>query len=102
MSNGGWLLYQQLGLTPAPIVSVNGWEHFATPEEIASIQADYLFLGQRSGAQDVHAELLSCPAIQRLGPRLIEVPRYPWGKGGPIAFSQGVKLILSNFAKIHK
>ncbi|WP_146200611.1 AraC family transcriptional regulator, partial [Paenibacillus agaridevorans] len=28
MSNGGWLLYQQLGLTPASIVSVNGWEHY--------------------------------------------------------------------------
>jgi AraC-like DNA-binding protein/ABC-type Fe3+-hydroxamate transport system substrate-binding protein len=102
MSNGGWLLYQQLGFTPAPIVSVNGWEHFAGPEEIASIQADYLFLGQRSGAQDVHEKLLRHPAIKRLGSRLIQLPRYPWGKGGPIAFSQGVKLILSIFAKIHK
>jgi AraC-like DNA-binding protein/ABC-type Fe3+-hydroxamate transport system substrate-binding protein len=102
MSNGGWLLYQQMGLTPAPIVSVNGWQHFVTPEEAASIQADYLFVGQRSGALDVHHGLLREPGMQRFGPRLIELPRYPWGKGGPIAFSQGVKLILSHFAKFHK
>ncbi len=102
MSNGGWLLYQQLGLTPAPIVSVNGWEHFVTPEEAASIPADFLFVGQRSGAGDVHRGLISHPSIRRLGNRLIELPRYPWGKGGPIAFSQGVKLTLSHFAKLHK
>ncbi|OUS68768.1 hypothetical protein B1748_32900 [Paenibacillus sp. MY03] len=102
MSNGGWLLYQQLGLTPASIVSVNGWEHYVTPEEAAAIPADYLFVGQRSGAADVHRGLLEEPGIRRLGPRLIELPRYPWGKGGPIAYSMGVKLILALFAKFHK
>jgi AraC-like DNA-binding protein/ABC-type Fe3+-hydroxamate transport system substrate-binding protein len=102
MSNGGWLLYQQLGLTPASIVSVNGWEHYVTPEEAAAIPADYLFVGQRSGSADVHRGLLEEPGIRRLGPRLIELPRYPWGKGGPIAYSMGVKLILALFAKFHK
>ncbi|MHA6482224.1 helix-turn-helix domain-containing protein [Paenibacillus sp. strain BS8-2] len=102
MSNGGWLLYQQLGLNPAPIVSVNGWEHFVTPEEVAAIQADYLFIGQRSGAEEVHRALMSHPDIRRLGNRLIELPRYPWSKGGPLAFSQGVKLTLSHFANLHK
>lgn len=102
MSNGGWLLYQQLGLTPTSIVSVNGWEHYVTPEEAAAIPADYLFVGQRSGSADVHRGLLEEPGIRRLGPRLIELPRYPWGKGGPIAYSMGVKLILALFAKFHK
>ncbi|WP_181376951.1 hypothetical protein, partial [Paenibacillus agaridevorans] len=67
-----------------------------------AIPADYLFVGQRSGSADVHRGLLEEPGIRRLGPRLIELPRYPWGKGGPIAYSMGVKLILALFAKFHK
>jgi|GEM_PF-769782 len=102
MSNGGWLLYQQLGFTPASVVSVNGWEHYVTPEAAADLPADYLFIGQRSGAASLHRRLLDELAMRRLGRRLIELPRYPWGKGGPIAFSQGVRLILSQFEKIHK
>lgn len=102
MSNGGWLLYQQLGLTPAPFVSVNAWDHFVAPDGAAAIEADFLFVGQRSGSLAVHEQLMGSPGMQQLGPRLIEVPRYPWGKGGPIAFSRGVRLILSVFEKLHK
>ncbi|MBD2844846.1 helix-turn-helix domain-containing protein [Paenibacillus sp. IB182496] len=102
MSNGGWLLYQLLGLPPAPIVSVNGWTHIVAPEEAAAIDADYVFVGQRSGALGVHDALLREPGIRRRRSRVIELPRYPWGKGGPLAYTQGVRLMLTLFAKLHK
>lgn len=102
MSNGGWLLYQQLGLTPAPFVSVNAWDHFVAPDQAALIEADYLIVGQRSGSLAIHEQLMGSPGMQQLGTRLLEVPRYPWGKGGPIAFSRGVRHMLSVFEKLHK
>ncbi|XID93930.1 helix-turn-helix domain-containing protein [Paenibacillaceae bacterium WGS1546] len=101
-SNGGWLLFQQLGLTPSPEVSLNRWDHFIEPAEAAAIQADFIIVGKRSGSQFVYESFMREPGIRRIRSKLLEVPRYPWGKGGPIAFVQGVKHILSTFERIHK
>lgn len=102
MSNGSWLLFQQLGLTPSPVVTVNEWSHFVTPEEAAALPATYLFVGRRSGSQAAYEAMMNHPDVQRIRRKLIEVPRYPWGKGGPLAFSQGVKDVLAMFERIHK
>lgn len=102
MSNGGWLLFQQIGLTPSSLVSLNDWSHFVEPREAASIQADYLFIGRRSGSQRVYESFMSHPDVQGIRSKLVEVPRYPWCKGGPIAFSRGVNYMCSVFEKKHK
>ncbi|WP_020616136.1 AraC family transcriptional regulator [Paenibacillus daejeonensis] len=101
-SNGGWLLYHQLGLSPAPAVSYNNWEHFVSSEEAALLQADYLFVGRRSGSQATYTSLMTHPGIRQRRGRVFDVPRYPWGKGGPLAFSRGIHYLLSLYEKLHK
>ncbi|RXZ81109.1 AraC family transcriptional regulator [Paenibacillaceae bacterium] len=102
MSNGGWLLFELIGLIPSAIVSVNNWDHFVEAEEVEAIPADYIFIGRRSGSQRVYEAMFNHPGVQGIRSKIVELPRYPWGKGGPIAYTQGVRFLLSLFEKLHK
>lgn len=99
-SNGGWILYQLLGLTPSPVVSVNDWGHLLTAEEAAELDADCFIVGKRTGSWANYRQFLSTPALR--GKILLEVPRYPWAKGGPIAYFQGIRFMMSAFERMHK
>lgn len=99
-SNGGWLLYQQLGFTPSSVVTVNDWGHYIEPEEAASLKVDYWFISKRSGSAAVYERFINHPHTQRILPRLIDVPRYPWSKGGPLAYAAGVRLIVNQFKQM--
>jgi AraC-like DNA-binding protein/ABC-type Fe3+-citrate transport system substrate-binding protein len=99
-SNGGWLLFQQLGFTPAPIISANNWDHLISPEEAAEIDADYVLFGRRSSSRQTYNQFIAHSARRKH--QLLEVPRYPWAKGGPIAYASGIDYVVSLFEKIHK
>ncbi|QGQ99807.1 helix-turn-helix domain-containing protein [Paenibacillus psychroresistens] len=99
-SNGGWLLFQQLELTPASVVTDNNWNQLIMPEEAAAINADYIIVGRRSGSQQVYNQFMAHSAVRKK--KLLEVPRYPWAKGGPIAYSNGINHALSLFENMHK
>ncbi len=96
-SNGGWLLFNQLGLTPSPEVPEVNWEYYVRPEELALIKADYIFMGRRSNSEFVYKQLIEKSKVDRS--KIYEVSRYPWAKGGPMAFSQGIDQLASFLIK---
>ncbi|MDF2923783.1 MAG: iron-siderophore transporter substrate-binding protein [Paenibacillaceae bacterium] len=96
----GFLLYEQLGLTPSEEVPVEEWAKPISNEIFAQLKADHILLhiNDNPDAAAQAKELLeneaykNVPAVKNGQVHL--VPSHPWERGGPLAFKEGIQQVL--------
>lgn len=94
-----FILYELLGLTPVEEAPKDNWGAPVSLEHFAGMKAEHIFLYVLENDDDagLAKELLSnplyrqVPAIQKN--RVYMVQSFPWDRGGPIAFTQGMEQI---------
>lgn len=98
-SSASFILYDLLGLTPVKDAATDTWGAQFSLESFTGLEAEHLFLlvqGNDENAALVD-DLLSnelyknVPAIQK--GQVYKVNSYPWERGGPIVFTEGMKQI---------
>ncbi|GBF77695.1 hypothetical protein PA598K_06257 [Paenibacillus sp. 598K] len=98
-SSASFILYDLLGLTPVKDAATDTWGGPYSLESFTQSEAEHLFLLIQENEENLALvdEMLAnelyqnVPAIQK--GQVYKVHSYPWERGGPIAFTEGMKEI---------
>ncbi|WP_162463419.1 ABC transporter substrate-binding protein [Paenibacillus psychroresistens] len=101
----GYILYDQLGLTPSEGVPKETWAEPISKEVFAQMKVDHIFMhvDEDSDTELLKKELLeneiykNIPAVKNGQVHL--VPNHPWNRGGPLAFKEGIQQVLAALIK---
>ncbi|MHA6482222.1 ABC transporter substrate-binding protein [Paenibacillus sp. strain BS8-2] len=102
-SSASFILYDLLGLTPVKDASTDTWGAQYSLESFTNSEAEHLVLLIQENEENLKLvdDLLAnplyknVPAIQK--GQVYKVHSFPWERGGPIAFTQGMKDIREMF-----
>lgn len=91
-----FILYDLLQLTPPDEAPKDSWGHQISLESFAGLKADHIFMYTHENDDDnaLANDLLTNPLYQQVpaikNKRVYQVQSFPWDRGGPIAFTQGM------------
>lgn len=96
----GFILYNQLGLKPSPEVPTDTWGKPISKEAFALMKTDHIFLSvnDTDEAKAVAKEFMESPLYAEIpaikNGNVHMVQGFPWERGGPIAFKDGIRQVL--------